>query len=71
MKGCTDIDNRLVVATEEGRGSGRDWELGVSRCKLLCLERINSNILLYITGYSQSPGIDHDEQIYKIMYHNV
>ena len=46
MKGCTDIDNRLVVAKEEGRGSGRDRELGVSKCKLLCLERINSNILL-------------------------
>ena len=30
----TDIENRLVVAKGEGRG-GKDWEFGVSKCKLL------------------------------------
>jgi len=28
------------------RGSGKDWEFGVSRCKLLHLEWINNEILL-------------------------
>ena len=29
-----DMDNRLVVAQEEGEGSGMDWEFGVNRRKL-------------------------------------
>ena len=29
-----DIENRLVVAKGEGRGGGKEWEFGVSRCKL-------------------------------------
>ena len=45
----------------EGRGSGMNWECGVSRCKLLHLESINNKVLLYSTGnYTQSPGIDYD-----------
>ena len=35
---------------EGGRGSGMDQEFWVSRCKLLCLEWINYEILLYSTG---------------------
>ena len=31
----TDIENRLVVAKEEGGGRGMDLEFGVSGCKLL------------------------------------
>ena len=34
----SDIENRLVVAKEEGGGGGIDWEFGVRRCKLLHLE---------------------------------
>ena len=36
----------------QGRGgrSGMDWELGVNRCKLLPLEWIRDEILLYSTG---------------------
>ena len=47
----TDIEKRLMVAKGEvgGRGSGMDWELGVSRCKLLHLELISSDVLLYRT----------------------
>ena len=30
--------------------SGMDWEFGVSRCKLLHLEWISDEILLYSTG---------------------
>ena len=31
-------------------GGGTDWELGVSRCKLLYLELISNEVLLYSTG---------------------
>ena len=54
----TDLEKRLV-ATQEGKGvcchlggegSGRDWELGVKRCKLLPLEWVINEILLCSTG---------------------
>ena len=46
---------------EEGRGRGMDWEFGVSRCKLLPLEWISNEILLYSTGnYIQSLMMEHD-----------
>jgi len=48
-KETEDIENRLVVAKGEGRGSGMDWEFGVNRCKLLQFEWINSKVL-YSTG---------------------
>ena len=31
-------------------GNGMDWESGVNRHKLFCLEWISNKILLYITG---------------------
>ena len=34
----TDIENRLVVAKEDGSGGGMDREFGISRCKLLYIE---------------------------------
>ena len=51
-------ENRLVVAKGEGEG----WtELGVSGCKLLYLEWIGNEVLLYGTGnYIQSPTLEHD-----------
>ena len=45
-----DIELRLVVAKREGRGSGMDWEFEISKCKLLYLEWISNEILLYSTG---------------------
>ena len=49
-KQTTDIENRLVVATGEGVEE-EDWELRISRCKLLLYTGwINSKILLYSTG---------------------
>ena len=37
-----------------------NWELGVSRCKLLHLEWIGNEVLLYSTGnYIQSLVMDH------------
>ena len=44
----------------QGRGSGRDWKFGVSKCKLLHLEQIRNEILLYSTGkYILSLVMEH------------
>ena len=44
-----------------GGGSGMDWEFEVRRCKLLYLEWISNEVLLYSTGnYIQSLGIEPD-----------
>ena len=41
---------------EEGDGEGMEWEFGISRCKLLYIEWINSKVLLYNTrNYIQYP----------------
>lgn len=57
----TDTENRLVVAEGEVGGSGMDGEFRVGRCKLLHLEWIGDDILLYSTGnYVQSLGIEHN-----------
>ena len=39
------IENRRVVA----KGKGLEWEVGISRCKLSNIERINNKVLLYST----------------------
>ena len=55
-----------MVAGGEGEGGGMDREYGVGRCKLLHLEWMNNEILLYSTGnYSQSLGIGYDERQYE------
>ena len=44
-----------------GEGSGMDWEFGVGRCKLLYLEWISNEVLLYSIGsYIQSLVMEHD-----------
>ena len=54
-----DKENRFTVAKENGGGSGMDGELGFSRCKLLHLEWISNEVLLYSIGnYIQCLGID-------------
>ena len=65
----TDIKNRLVVAKEEGGGTG--IEFGVNRCKPLHLKWIDSKILLHNTGhYIQSPGMENNikKNIYMYIY---
>ena len=60
------MENRLVVAKGKGGENGRDEEFGISRCKLLHLECISNEVLLYSTGnYIQALGIDHDGRYYK------
>lgn len=57
----TNIESRLVVAKG---GEGRGWvdmEFGVGRCKVLHLEWISNEVLLYNTGnYIQSQHREHD-----------
>ena len=50
MKQNRDIENRLVVTKEEVGGRGLDWDLGISRCRLVYIEWINNKVLLYSTG---------------------
>ena len=55
------MENRFVVAKGEGERSEMDGEFGVSICKLLHLEWISNEVLLYSSGnYIQYLGIDHD-----------
>ena len=44
-----------------GRGGGMDWEFGLSRCNLLCVEWINNKVPLDSTGTCiQYPVINHN-----------
>ena len=46
-----------------------DWESGVNRCKLLPLEWISNEILLYSTGnYIQSLVMGHDVREKECIY---
>ena len=47
-KKIMDLENRLVVARGEGEGLGGTGSLGLG-CKLLLLEWINNEILLFST----------------------
>lgn len=53
-----------LVAKVEGFRRGRTGEIGISRCKLSCLEWINK-ALLYTENYGQHPVIKHDEKNMK------
>ena len=60
-----DIENRLVVANGERIQGGMEWEVGVSRYKLLYREWINNKVLLYSTeNYIQYPMINHNGKVY-------
>ena len=60
-----DIENRLVVARGEGVGGGMEWEVGVSRCKLLYIEWINNKVLLYST---ENYSISYDKSQWKRIF---
>ena len=54
----TDIENR---AGEWMRKGGKDWDLGIIRGKLVCIEWINNTVLPYRTGnHIQHPVTNHD-----------
>ena len=57
---------RTKLWMPRGRRGGKDWEFGVSRCKLLYIGWINSKVLLQSTGnYIQYPVINHRGKEYK------
>ena len=50
----------------QGEGEGKDWEFGISSCKLLYTGWINSKVLLYSTGnYIQYPVINQKGKEYE------
>ena len=61
----TNIKNRLVIAKGEGGGRGKDWEFGISSCKLLYIGWINNKVLLYITGNYISCSKPYWKSIFK------
>ena len=54
-----------MLAKGEGERSEKDWEFGVSKCKLLHLDWISNEVLLCSTGnYIQPPRLDDDGKYY-------
>ena len=52
-----------------GSRGGKEWEFGISRCKLLYVEWINNKVLLYSTrNYIQYPVINHSGKEYEKEY---
>ena len=52
-----------------GDGGGKNWEFGVSGCKLLYIGWINNKVLLYSTGnYIQYPIKNHNGKEYIYIY---
>ena len=37
------LENMLVLAKGTGVGGGKDWDFGINRCKLVCIERMKMN----------------------------
>ena len=37
------LENMLVLAKGAGVGGGKDWDFGINRCKLVCIERMKMN----------------------------
>ena len=66
----TDTERGLVVASGGGQGrGGKNWDFGMSRCKLLSTGWISNKVSLYSTGSStQYPVINHNGKEYIKMY---
>ena len=58
----TKKENKLVVAKRVGDRGRIEWETGVSRCKLLHIERINKFLLLSTENYIQYSMISHNRK---------
>ena len=58
-------ENILVVAKAEEVKGSMEWEVGVSRCKLLYIECMNNQVVLSSTeNYIQYPMINHNGKEY-------
>ena len=65
----SDIENRLVVAKREGSVGGKEWEFGISRCKVLHTDWISNKVLLRSTeNYIQYPLINYNGKEYEKEY---
>ena len=49
FSGLFRLETIYCLAQGEGVGGWMEWEVGVSRCKLLCIEWINTKVLLCST----------------------
>ena len=59
----TNMENRLVVAEEEGEGVGWAESLGLADATTITLRWISNEVLLYSRGnYIQSLVIGHDRR---------
>ena len=61
-----------MVAKAVRDWGGKDWEFGISRCKLLYIGWINNMVLLYSTGnYIQYPVVNYNGKEYEKEKKNV
>ena len=72
--GTRGIENRLVVAKEEGSGRKLDWKFEISRCKPVCIKWVSNKVPLYSTGgcikypVINHSGKDNEKRIYIYIY---
>ena len=51
----------MWLPREKESQAGKDWEFGISKCKLLYVRWVNNKVLFHSTGmYIQSPVINHN-----------
>ena len=60
-------ENRLVIVKGEGVGRGMNWEVGVSRCRLLYMNK-QQGPRLSTEKYIQYPMINHNGKEYFKKY---
>ena len=66
VRGQGEMSFNSTLETQPGGQGEKDWEFGISRCKLLCIEWINNKVLLYSTGnYIQYLVINHNRKEYE------
>ena len=71
QKRLTDVDKTCgCQGGRWGRG-GKNWELGISRCKLIYTEWINKVLSYSTENYSLYPGINHNGKEYEKEYIHV
>ena len=64
MRKSQEFSSRMIQK-EDTQGEGWSRKVGVSRCRLLYMEWINNNVLLYrAENYIQYPMINHNGKEY-------
>ena len=58
------MEYRLVVSQEEGFEGGIEWDVRLSRCKLLYRQWINKALLYSTESYTQCPMKSHTRKEY-------